>query len=352
MLGRKRPDYLRERRKVPNSRSSSPRAPTGVRGRMKPLILLTGKNGQVGAELSRLLPQVGEVVALGHDQLDLSNPSDIRRAIREVRPQLIVNTAAYTAVDQAETDETTARAVNAEAPGIMAEEAKKIGAALIHYSTDYVFDGTKKAPYDEIDSVNPISVYGKTKFAGEQAIRNSGLAHLIFRTAWVYATRGRNFLLTILRLATEREELKIVSDQVGAPTCASEVAGATAKILTRILERNDHSSVFSEVSGTYHMSAAGQTTWYDFAESILEKAQLSWHDLEWLAAATQRRRLVARRVIPISTEEFGSPTPRPAYSILSNSRLNRTFGFALPDWHDQLQGCFVSYRFVAKRAAD
>jgi len=319
---------------------------------MKPVILLTGKNGQVGAELLRLLPQVGEVVALGHDQLDLSNPTDIRRTIREARPQLIVNAAAYTAVDQAETDETAARAVNAEAPGIMAEEAKKIGAALIHYSTDYVFDGTKKAPYDESDPVNPINTYGKTKLTGEDAIRNSGLPHLVFRTSWVYATRGRNFLLTILRLATEREELRIVSDQVGAPTCASEVAGATAKILTRMRSKKDSGFLFSEVSGTYHMSAAGQTTWYDFAKTILEKAEATSRGLEWLAAATQGRRLMARRVIPVSTEEFGSPTPRPAYSILSNSRLNQTFGIALPEWHDQLQGCFVSDLIAAKRAAD
>ncbi len=319
---------------------------------MKPVILLIGKNGQVGAELLRLLPQLGEVVALGRDQLDLSNPADICRTIRQVRPHLIVNAAAYTAVDQAETDETTAQVVNAEAPGIMAEEAKKIGAALIHYSTDFVFDGTKKAPYHELDSVNPINVYGKTKLAGEQAIRNSGLAHLIFRASWVYASRGRNFLLTILRLATEREELRIVSDQVGAPTCAAEVATATAEILTRMLRTNDGALLLSEVSGTYHMSAAGQTTWYDFAKTILEKAQVTWHDLEWLAAATQGRRLMARRVIPISTEEFGSPTPRPAYSILSNSSLNQTFGIALPDWHDQLQGCFVSDRIAAKRGAN
>jgi len=258
---------------------------------MKPVILLTGKNGQVGAELLRFLPQVGEVVAFGHDQLDLSNPSDIRRTIREVRPQLIVNAAAYTAVDQAETDETTAQAVNTHAPGLMAEEAKKIGAALVHYSTDFVFDGAKKVPYYEIDSANPINVYGKTKFAGEQAIRGSGVAHLIFRASWVYSTRGRNFLLTILRLATEREELRIVSDQVGAPTCASEVAAATAKVLARIYERNEHSFVFSEFSGTYHMSAAGQTTWYDFAETILQKAEVNAHSLDWFAAATQGRRL-------------------------------------------------------------
>jgi dTDP-4-dehydrorhamnose reductase len=319
---------------------------------MKRVILLTGKNGQIGGELLRLLPQLGEVAALGHDQLDLSNPTDICRTIREVRPQLIVNAAAYTAVDQAERDETTAQAVNGRAPGVMAEEAKKIGAVLVHYSTDYVFDGAKRLPYDEADSANPINVYGKTKFAGEQAIRGSGVPHLIFRTSWVYATRGRNFLLTILRLATEREELRIVSDQVGAPTCALEVAVGTAKILTRILERNDGGFLFSEVSGTYHMSAAGQTTWYDFAKTILEKAQVTWHNLEWLAAATQGRRLMARRVIPVSSEEFGSPTARPPYSILSNARLTQTFGVALPDWHDQLQGCFVSNRIAAKRAAD
>src|SRR5258708_14862433 len=230
MLGLERADCIRERRKVPNAHSSSPRTSTGASREMNPLILLTGKNGQVGAELLRLLPQLGEVVAFGHDQLNLSNPSDICRRVREVRPQLIVNAAAYTAVDQAETDETTAQTVNAEAPGLMAEEAKKIGAALVHYSTDFVFDGTKKLPYDETDSANPINVYGKTKFAGEKAIRGSGVPHLIFRTSWVYATRGRNFQLTILRLATEREELRIGSYQVGAPTCASDVAAATTSV--------------------------------------------------------------------------------------------------------------------------
>jgi dTDP-4-dehydrorhamnose reductase len=319
---------------------------------MNPVILLTGKDGQVGAELMRLLPQLGEVVAFDHDQLDLSNPTDISRTIREVRPQLIVNAAAYTAVDQAETHETAARAVNSEAPGLMAEEAKKIGAVLVHYSTDYVFDGSKKEPYDEMDAVNPLNAYGKTKLWGEQAIRSSGLPHLIFRTSWVYAKRGRNFLLTILRIATEREELRIVSDQVGAPTCASDVAAATTKILSRICERNNRSFVFSDVSGTYHMSAAGQTAWYDFAETILEEAKATSHNLNWLAAATQGRRLITRRVIPISTKEFGSPTPRPAYSILSNSRLNQTFGVALPDWRTQLKQCFVFDSIAADRCAD
>src|SRR5260370_15071886 len=218
---------------------------------MKPVILLTGKNGQIGWELLRFLPQLGEVVALDRNQLDLSKPNDISRTIREVRPQLIINAAAYTAVDQAETDVATASAINGEAPGLMAKEAKKIGAALVHYSTDYVFDGCKKTPYDETDSANPINVYGKTKFAGEQAIRSSDVPHLIFRTAWIYATRGRNFLLTILRLATEREELRIVSDQVGTPTCSSDVAAATSKILTNICGRNNGGGFFFVVCAVF-----------------------------------------------------------------------------------------------------
>ncbi len=318
---------------------------------MKPVILLTGKNGQIGAELLRCLPQMGEVVALDREHLDLSKPDDISRAIREIRPQIIVNAAAYTAVDQAETDETMAQAVNGEAPGVMAKEAKKIGAALVHYSTDYVFDGSKKTPYDESDAANPINVYGKTKFAGERAIRRSGVPHLIFRTAWVYATRGRNFLLTILHLATEREELRIVSDQVGAPTCASDVAAATSKILADTCENSNAAFGLPEASGTYHMSAAGQTTWYDFAKTILEKAGTTSPDLAWLAAATHGRPLVAQRVIPISTEEFRSPTHRPAYSVLSNSRLIQTFGVALPDWRTQLQRCFVSESIAANLLA-
>jgi dTDP-4-dehydrorhamnose reductase len=319
---------------------------------MKPVILLTGKNGQVGGELLRFLPQLGEVVAPGREQLDLSKPGDIRRTILDVRPQLIVNAAAYTAVDQAETDQATAQAINQEAPGLLAVEAKKIGAILLHYSTDYVFDGTKKDPYDEADSVNPINIYGKTKFAGEQAIRRSGVPHLIFRTAWVYATHGRNFLLTVVRLATEREELRIVSDQVGAPTCAADLAAATCKVLAVISKRNSGQFIFTEVSGTYHMSAAGQTTWFEFAQTILEEAEATQHDLAWLSDATQRRQLVAQRVVPISTEEYASPTRRPAYSVLSNSHLIQSFGVALLDWRSQLHRCFVPDPTAANTVAN
>ena len=309
---------------------------------MKPVILLTGKNGQVGGELLQLLPQLGDVIALGRDQMDLLKPSEIRRAIQEARPRLIVNAAAYTAVDRGETDEPTAKAINAEAPGVMAEEAKKIGAALLHYSTDYVFDGTKNAPYDETDTTNPLNVYGRTKCAGEQAIRDSGVSHLIFRTSWVYATRGRNFLLTILRLASEQNELRIVSDQVGAPTCASQLAITTCEILSGIYERQHGESDFSDVEGTYHMTAAGQTTWYKFAKAILEEAQEESHPPKWLVEATGGRQLIARSVIPISTKEFHSPTHRPPYSILSNSRLAQKFAVSLPDWRVQLKRCFVT----------
>ncbi len=308
---------------------------------MKPTILLTGKTGQVGSELHRLLPQLGRVVAPDRKELDLLDPDTIRRTVRDIRPQLLVNAAAYTAVDAAEKDQASAHAINAEAVRVLAEEAKSLNAALVHYSTDYVFDGSKCTPYDERDPANPLNVYGNTKFAGEQAIRNSGVPHLIFRTAWVYATRGRNFLLTILRLATEREVLRVVSDQIGAPTCASDIATATTNILAGIYERNNGAVVFSKVGGTYHMTALGQTTWYAFAKAILEKASGASHDLPWLAAATHGRPLIARQVIPISTEEFRSPTERPAYSVLSNSRLIDTFGIALPDWHIQVRRCFA-----------
>ncbi len=307
---------------------------------MKPKILLTGKNGQVGEELDRLLPQVGEVVALGRQELNLSNPEDIRRTIREIRPNLIVNTAAYTAVDQAEKEETVANEINSSAVAIMAEEAKKIGASLVHYSTDYVFDGLKRNPYVEDDPTDPINVYGKSKLAGEQAIRDSGVPHLIFRTSWVYATRGRNFLLTILRLATQREELRIVRDQIGAPTWSREIAEATTKILSQLYGRESSQGSVSNVSGTYHMTAAGVTNWHEFATAILEEASHVSKTMPWFAAATGGKPLITRRVTPITTQEFPTPARRPAYSILSNACLLKTFGIQLPDWRTRLHRAF------------
>jgi len=312
---------------------------------MKPRILLAGKTGQLGSELGRLLPTLGEVIAPERKELDLCEPEQIRQAMRSVKPQLVINAAAYTAVDRAETDQATALAVNVKAPDLLAQEAKKIGAMLVHFSTDYVFDGSNKAPYVETDSPNPLNAYGRTKLAGEEAIRNSGAAYLIFRTSWVYATHGRNFLLTILRLATEREELKIVADQVGAPTCAVDLAEATTRILAGTISSSTSQFAFAEASGTYHMTAAGQTTWHEFANAILEEACHAPQNVPWLASTTKGRPLIARRVVPIPTEKFPLPARRPAYSVLSNARLKQVFGVTLPDWRTQLHQCFAGRSF-------
>jgi dTDP-4-dehydrorhamnose reductase len=309
---------------------------------MIPTILLTGKNGQVGAELSRILPSLGNLVALDRKELDLASPGSIRRAVRNFNPRLIVNAAAYTHVDQAENDQTAAYAVNAEAPALLAEEASKIGALLVHYSTDYVFDGSKNLPYDEDDLPNPLSVYGRSKLAGEEAIRASGAQHLIFRAAWVYSPRGRNFLLTILRLSTQREELRIVCDQRGAPTSSREIAAATLRILTSLAARGWQPDTLASILGTYHMTASGETSWHQFAEAILEERALAPRDTLWIAAATGNLPQLTRRVIPISTAEFPTPARRPGNSVLSNSRLLRTFGFQLPAWREQLHSVFCA----------
>src|SRR5579862_898254 len=202
---------------------------------MNPIILLIGRTGQIGADLKQLLPEIGNVIAPGREELNLAEPLQVRRAIAELRPQVIVNAAAYTAVDQAENDAAAARAINAEAPRVLADEARRVGALLVHYSTDYVFDGEKRSPYVESDSTHPLNVYGETKLEGEIATRDSGAAHLILRTSWVYATRGKNFLRTAIRLATQKEELRIVRDQNGAPTWSREIAAATVRILGQLL---------------------------------------------------------------------------------------------------------------------
>jgi len=310
---------------------------------MKPRILLTGKKGQVGAELQHLLGESSELLALDRHELDLASAESIGRVIRRFEPQVIINAAAYTAVDQAESDEATARAVNAEAPALMAEEAKRIGALLVHYSTDYVFDGLKKDPYVEDDPTHPINVYGKTKLAGEQGIQNAGGLYLIFRTAWVYGTRGRNFLLTILRLAAEREELRIVADQIGAPTWSREIALATGRIILREWERSKRVDSFSKFSGIYHMTAAGQSSWWEFANAIVDEVQRA-ADLAWVTAATGGRPLIVKRISPIDTTEYPTPARRPSYSILSNRRLEQVFGIRLPDWRAQLRAVVADAR--------
>jgi dTDP-4-dehydrorhamnose reductase len=307
---------------------------------MRPAILLTGKNGQVGRELERLLPQVGEVTALGREQLDLSRPDEIRRAIQSFRPALIVNAAAYTAVDKAETEENIARSVNADTVAVMAEEAKKIGSAVVHYSTDYVFDGLKAVPYDENDAPNPVNVYGKTKLEGELAIQQSGVPHLIFRTSWIYSTSGRNFLLTILRLAAEKEELRVVRDQIGAPTWSREIASATVKILGRLYGQSRET--ISDFSGLYHMTAAGETSWHEFAGAILAEALLAPEITPWIIRATGDKPLIARRVIRITTQEYPTAAIRPRYSVLSNHRLMEAFGIEMQDWRAGLRSAFES----------
>ncbi len=280
-------------------------------------ILLNGKNGQVGWELQRTLATLGEVVAVDRREMDLANPDSIRHAIRAARPDLIVNAAAYTAVDKAEAEPDLAMAINGIAPGIMAEEAGRLGAAMVHYSTDYVFDGTKATPYAEEDLPNPLNVYGKTKLTGERAVQAAGIPHLILRTSWVYGLRGRNFLLTVLRLAKERDELKIVDDQFGAPTWSRMIAEATAQILA---QRKD----LDEVGGLCHLTAAGQTSWHGFTRAILDQRDLG----------SAKPRLAA-----IPTADYPLPAPRPHHSGLDNTKLRQTFGLALPAWDAALKLC-------------
>jgi dTDP-4-dehydrorhamnose reductase len=315
---------------------------------MKPAILLIGTSGQVGRELNSMLPRIGEVTPLDRQRLDLTQPEEIRRAIRAFHPQFIINSAAYTQVDKAESEESLVRAINAEAPAVMAEEARKIGASLIHFSTDYVFDGLKNFPYDEDDPPNPRNVYGRMKLEGERAIQASGASHLIFRTGGVYATQGRNFLLAILRLATHREELRVVCDQIISPTLNSEIAAATVRILAQICDREGGPFSLADVSGIYHMTAGGETSWFDFAKAILEEAAQNPEPGAWLSAATGGLPLIARRVIPITADEYPTAAKRPAYSVLSNTRLSRTFSLQFPPWRVQLHSLFANSPAVTR----
>lgn len=285
-------------------------------------ILLTGKNGQLGWELQRTLSTLGEIIALGQADLDLANPDAIRKICRDVKPHLIVNPAAYTAVDKAEIEPALAGAVNGIAPGIMAQEAQRLGAALIHYSTDYVFDGRKNSPYTEHDTPNPQNVYGSSKLAGERAIQAVDVPHLILRTAWVYGRRGKNFLLTMQRLAREKPLLKIVDDQIGAPTWCRLLAEATAQIVAQAITGSgrDVAGYIRQHSGVYHMTCAGQTSWHGFANEILG-----------------REANMIAQIQPIPSIEYPTPATRPAYSVLDNVQLAQAFGIALPDWITALE---------------
>lgn len=282
-------------------------------------LLLLGKNGQVGWELQRSLQTLGEVTALDFDSVDLradfSDPESLAATVRAVRPDVIVNSAAHTAVDKAESEPDFARRLNALSPAVLAREAAASGAWLLHYSTDYVFDGSGDAARNEEAATGPLSVYGQTKLEGEEAIRASGCKHLILRTSWVYAARGGNFARTMLRLAAERDRLSVIDDQVGAPTGADLLADISAHTLRAAMTR-------PEVSGTYHAVAAGETTWYGYARFVIE----------WARRNGQPIKVAPDAIEAVATSAFPTPARRPLNSRLDTSRLRSTFGIALPTW--------------------
>ena len=298
-------------------------------------ILVTGANGQVGCELLRALP--GEVVPATRsgilddgarcEAIDLADFEGLVVALDRIAPDLIVNAAAYTAVDRAEDEQQLAQRINGDAPGVLGAWARRHDARIVHYSTDYVFDGAATHPYSEDDATHPVSAYGRSKLAGEIALRDSGARHLLFRTAWVYAARGHNFLRTMLRLGAERDELRVVDDQIGAPTPARLIAGITAQAVT-----DWHCDQTTARDGTYHLVASGQTSWYRFALAIFERAH---------AAGLMER---APRIEAIRTAEFPTRAVRPAFSVLDTSRLRDTFGIVLPDWQTALDGVIGALR--------
>ena len=282
-------------------------------------ILLIGKNGQVGWELRRTLAPLAEVVAVDYPEINFTDAPALRQLVAGMRPDVVVNAAAYTAVDKAEKETDLCRQINAVAPGILAEEARKLGALMVHYSTDYIFDGTKTSPYAETDTPNPLGAYGRSKLEGDQAVKASGADHLIFRLCWVYGARGQNFMLTMQRLAREREKLRVVGDQFGCPTWSRMIAGATALAVKQVLAGADR-SVFN---GEYHLAAGGQSNWHEFASRIIE----------WMPEAERKCCAVEK----ISTAEYPTPAKRPAYSVLDCGKLQKTLGLRLPDWETSLR---------------
>jgi len=299
-------------------------------------ILLFGKNGQVGWELNRSLQLLGEVIALGRNEADFSSPDSLRKAVREISPNIIINAAAYTDVDKAEKEEDIATIINATSPGVLAEEALRTNALLVHFSTDYVFDGTKGTPYQEIDAPSPVNAYGRSKLAGEQAIQASGCDYLIFRTSWVYASRGHNFLLTMLKLAQEREELSIVADQIGSPTSARLIAEATVLCVQQAFKEK-LVGVFS--SGLYHMTTSGYTSWHGFTKEIVKIARNSLN-----------LQLTIKDIKAIPTADYPTPAIRPVNSRLALSKLESIFTIELPGWKNTLQLCIedLNYNNILK----
>ena len=290
-------------------------------------ILLFGKNGQVGWELNRSLQPLGEIVALGREEVDFFLPDNLRHIVREIKPDVIVNAVAYTAVDKAEEEEDLALLINAESPKVLAEEALKLDALLVHYSTDYVFDGTKESPYNETDKSNPVNAYGRTKLAGEQAIQSSGCDHLIFRTSWVYASRGHNFLLTILKLAQEREELSIVNDQTGSPTSARLIADTTVLCIQQAIKEK-LVGVFS--SDLYHLTTSGHTSWHGFTKEIVK-----------IASNDLNLPLTIKKLKAIPASDYPTPAKRPMNSQLALTKLESVYTIKMPDWKKSLSVCMA-----------
>jgi dTDP-4-dehydrorhamnose reductase len=284
-------------------------------------VLLTGRHGQLGWELERSLGGFADVTALDRAQLDLCDPAQIRAAVRTVKPAIIVNAAAYTAVDQAEAQPVIAQRVNGDAPGVMAEEAKRIGALLVHYSTDYVFDGEADRPYTEEDTPNPLNVYGRTKLDGERAIQATGCRHLILRTCWIYGMRGGNFLVSMLRLAAERPEIRVVDDQIGSPTWSRAVADATCAVLMHGARMD---------SGVYHAAALGYVSWFGFARQILER--------------TAHLRASQPRLLPITSEDYAASARRPRHARLATAKLSQALGQEpMAEWQCDLAACLADH---------
>ena len=285
-------------------------------------ILLFGKNGQLGTEFQQILPALGDLVCLDYEDVDLSDLQALQTAMNEVKPHLIVNASAYTAVDRAETEQETAMKVNALAPGAMAEWTRKNGAALIHYSTDYVFDGTKGSPYVESDTPNPLNVYGKSKLAGEETIAQAGEAYLILRTSWVYSVGGMGFVSKALEWARKNEILKIVDDQISNPTWARDLAGATFSVIST--HRNNLQDVMKERRGLYHLAGDGYASRYEWTKQIL-------------ANDPNRTEQLVRSIEPVSSDAFPLPAARPLFSALDCSKFRKSFDFSLPDWEKSLR---------------
>lgn len=284
-------------------------------------LLLTGKNGQLGFELQRALAPLGDVVELDRVACDLESEGSIREAVRRFKPNVIVNPAAYTAVDRAESEEGSAHAINARAPAILGEEAIRLGALVVHYSTDYVFDGNTACYYRETDATGPQSIYGKTKLAGEEALSATGARHVIFRTSWVFGVHGANFAKTMLRLASERETLSVVADQIGAPTSAALIADVSAHVIRRLRDTNS-----ADLDGVYHLVASGETSWHAYARHVIEYARAKGNVVKVAPDA----------ISPIATADFPTPAKRPANSRLDTRKLRETFGLSLPDWRGGL----------------